>query len=144
MTLDEAIKYTEGKSKYHNELFNEHKQLAEWLQQFKTLKLPRPIIRDGSGKLIKKYSKYDWYSELQEKILEIMCKYGDYVSCCQDYGNDNPSTILEKVELAERIGKLVTIRVSWLESLDIDEKAGSEIFAEINYKNSCQGCFEKQ
>lgn len=38
MTLDEAIKHCEEKSCGNNECSKEHKQLAEWLKELKSLK----------------------------------------------------------------------------------------------------------
>ena len=37
--------------------------------------LPRPVVRDGNGKLAKDYSSRDWYLKLQEEIFEVIGAY---------------------------------------------------------------------
>ncbi len=34
--------------------------------------LPRPVIRDGNGKLIKDHTPRDFYLKLQEEIFEVI------------------------------------------------------------------------
>lgn len=46
ITLDEAIRHCEEKSCNNNECSKEHKQLAEWLKELKSLK-EAPKLSDG-------------------------------------------------------------------------------------------------
>ena len=123
MTLEEAIKHAEEKAKGCSACANDHRQLAEWLKKLKNVQnvLPRPVVRDGNGKLAKNYSSRDWYLKLQEEIFEA------FVST-------------EKAR-AEEIADVITICISWLEALGYDEEKRSELFASVNEKNEKRGYF---
>ena len=88
--------------------------------------LPRPVVRDKSGKLAKDYSPRDWYLKLQEEIFEVM-----------EIG------VFEDEDVAEEIADIITVCISWLESLGFTEEKRSEIFAAVNEKNKKRGYFEE-
>ena len=85
--------------------------------------LPRPVVRDGNGKLAKDYSSRDWYLKLQEEIFETV---EDYFI---DFSYNQP------VKTAEEIADVITVCISWLKNLGYDEEKRSEIFAKVNEKN---------
>ena len=90
--------------------------------------LPRPVVRDGNGKLVKDYSARDWYLKLQEEIFEVS------------------ESIMEDVHAeitAEEIADVITVCISWLESFGYDEEKRSEIFAKVNEKNEKRGYFKE-
>ena len=89
--------------------------------------LPRPVVRDKSGKLVKDYSPRDWYLKLQEEIFETM-----------EIG------VFEDEDVAEEIADIITVCVSQLEALGYDEEKRSEIFRRVNEKNKKCGYFEEE
>ena len=126
MTLEEAISHAEEKAKGCSACANNHKQLAEWLKKLKNVQnfLPRPVIFDKNGKLTKYYSDMDWYLKLQEKIFEVIDELGDD-------------------EKAEELIEIITICISWLETLGYDEEKRSKFFAAVNEKNEKRGYFKE-
>lgn len=84
--------------------------------------LPRPVVRDGNGKLAKDYSSRDWFLKLQEEIFEAF--------------------VSTKTARAEELADVITVCISWLESLGYDEEKRSELFAEANEKNEKRGYFK--
>ena len=91
--------------------------------------LPRPVIRDGNGKLIRDYSPRDWYLKLQEEIFEVM-----QLSLLRDVYEE---------EISEELADVITVCISQLEALGYDEKGRSEIFRRVNEKNEKRGYFEE-
>ena len=87
--------------------------------------LPRPVIRDGNGKLIKDHMPRDFYLKLQEEIFETM-----NVSAFKD-------------NCAEEIADVITVCISYLNALGYDEEKRSEIFRKVNEKNEKRGYFEE-
>ena len=90
--------------------------------------LPRPVVRDGNGKLATHYSLRDWYLKLQEEIFEVS------------------ESIMEDVHAeitAEEIADVITVCISWLETLGYDEGKRSELFAKVNMKNEKRGYFKE-
>ena len=96
--------------------------------------MPRPVVRDGNGKLAKDYTSRDWYLKLQEEIFEVM-------EAQADIDRDWNATVYEDV--AEEIADVITVCISWLESLGYDEEKRSEIFAAVNEKNEKRGYFKE-
>ena len=92
--------------------------------------LPRPVIRDGNGKLIKNHTPRDFYLKLQEEIFEVFE--------ATESGRDDEFDEL----CAEEIADIITVCVSQLEALGFDEKKRSEIFRRVNEKNEKRGYFE--
>lgn len=99
---------------------------------------PRPVIRDGNGKLTKDYSTRDWFLKLQEEIFEAkvntaMCsseKIRQYF-----HADENG--------IAEEIADVITVCISYLNALGYDEKKRSELFAKVNEKNKKRGYFKE-
>ena len=89
--------------------------------------LPHPVIRDGNGKLATHYSLRDWHLKLQEEIFEVMDGKDDF--------DDN--------HIAEEIADVITVCISWLETLGYDEEKRSELFAAVNEKNENRGYFKE-
>ncbi len=87
--------------------------------------LPRPVIRDENGELLKDYTTREFYLKLQEEIFEVIIafKYGD------------------KDTIAEEIADVITVCISYLNAIGYDEKGRSEIFAKVNEKNEKRGYF---
>ena len=101
--------------------------------------LPRPVIRDGNGKLTKDYMLRDWYLKLQEEIFESVdtifrnafeWELGRSYSATDD-------------EVAEEIADVITVCISYLNARGYDEKKRSEIFAKVNEKNGKRGYFKE-
>jgi len=96
--------------------------------------LPRPVVRDGNGKLATDYSPRDWFLKLQEEIFEVMEVQADIDRDWNGRGYD---------DVAEEIADVITVCISWLESLGYDEKARSELFAKVNEKNEKRDYFKE-
>ena len=100
--------------------------------------LPRPVIRDGNGKLTKLYSTRDWFMKLQEEISEAMEKMMLY-----RYGDYQVSANIEREDIAEEIADIITVCISYLNALGYDEEKRSEIFRKVNEKNEKRGYFKE-
>ena len=94
--------------------------------------LPRPVVRDGNGKLAKDYTSRDWYLKLQEEIFEVM-----------ENVTDAETGLSDKKSIAEEIADVITVCISWLESLGYDEEKRSELFAAVNEKNEKRSYFKE-
>ena len=90
--------------------------------------LPRPVIRDGNGKLIEDHTPKDFFLKLQEEIFEAMTS--------SVYSDDDEYT-------AEEIADIITVCISYLNANGYDEKARSELFAKVNEKNEKRGYFKE-
>ena len=104
---------------------------------------PKPVVRDGNGKLAKDYTSRDWYLKLQEEIFEVIDNVQIFNQFCVEYGENNKSSINAKNMTAEEIADIITVCISWLEVLGYDEKARSELFAQVNAKNEKRGYFKE-
>ena len=89
--------------------------------------LPRPVIRDGNGKLTKDYSSRDWFLKLQEEIFEVM---------------ESEMKFIYAEFLVEEIADIITVCISYLNAKGYDEEKRSEIFRRVNEKNEKRGYFE--
>ena len=106
--------------------------------------LPRPVVRDKSGKMTKDYSPRDWYLKLQEEIFETV-EVGQkmlFAKRSSFYTEKKVAKI--KDNLSEELADVITVCISWLESLGIDEKKRSELFAKVNEKNEKRGYFRER
>lgn len=72
ITLDEAIKHCEEKSCNNNECSKEHKHLAEWLKELKSLK-EAPKLSDGIDS-----ASLGFTSEQIQAIERYVKRYVDY------------------------------------------------------------------
>ena len=89
--------------------------------------LPRPVIRDGNGKLIKKHTPRDFFLKLQEEIFETIEK----------------AMFVDGDEyMAEEIADIITVCISYLNANGYNEEKRSEIFRRVNEKNEKRGYFE--
>ena len=104
--------------------------------------LPRPVIRDGNGKLAKDYSPRDWYLKLQEEIFEVQEAYKDEVDFFDDYDFDIDGCLFPRT--AEEIVDVITVCISYLNALGYDEEKRSELFAKVNEKNEKRGYFKER
>ena len=100
--------------------------IAEMESKNKINILPRPVVRDGNGKLIKDHTPRDFYLKLQDEIFEAMS-----VSTFRD-------------EFAEEVTDIITVCISYLNAIDYDEEKRSELFAKVNEKNEKRGYFEEK
>ena len=103
--------------------------------------LPRPIARDDYEVPAKDYFPQDWYLKLQEEIFEVMDNVQIFNQFCVEYGENDKSSINAKNMTAEKIADIITVCISWLESLGYDEEKRSELFASVNEKNEKRGYF---
>ena len=103
--------------------------------------LPRPVVCDGNGKLTKNYSSRDWYLKLQEEIFEVIDNVQIFNQFCVEHGENYKSSTNAKNMTAEEIADVITVCISWLESLGYDEEKRSELFAAVNEKNEKRGYF---
>ena len=85
--------------------------------------LPRPVIRDGKGKLTKDYSLHNWVSKLLEEVAEVQAQVA--------YVADNYNAINN---LALELTDVITVCTSWLENLGYDERKRLELFSKVNEK----------
>ena len=83
--------------------------------------LPRPVIRDGNGKLAKDYTSRDWFLKLQEEIFEAF----------------EDKEYINHYEIAD----IITVCISYLNAIGYNENGRSEIFAAVNEKNEKRGYF---
>ena len=104
--------------------------------------LPRPVIRDGNGKLIKDQTPREFYLKLQEEIFEVMEQNFWFKSILADEGYSAGANCQKKF-VAEEIADVITVCTSWLEVLGYDEKKRSELFAKVNEKNEERGYFKE-
>ena len=89
--------------------------------------LPRPVIRDGNGKLIADHTPRDFFLKLQEEIFETIEK----------------AMFVDGDEyMAEEIADIITVCISYLNANGYDEKARAELFAKVNEKNEKRGYFK--
>lgn len=86
--------------------------------------LPRPVIRDGNGKLIKDHTPKDLYLKLQEEIFGIVW-------------------LVKPNQVIEKIADVITVCISYLNALGYDEEKRSELFAKVNEKNEKRGYFKE-
>ncbi len=144
MTLEDAITHIEQQMK-NLHIATEYEQALNylcWLKELKVLReniLPRPVIRDKSGKLIKDYTPRDWYLKLPEKYFEIVAEFHDEFLKYNDVGLKNALFS----ETAEKLADVITVCISYLESLGYDENKRSELFAKVNEKNEKRGYFKE-
>ena len=103
--------------------------------------LPRPVIRDGNGKLIKDYTPRDFYLKLQEEFFEVVDKYRGEFDFCNDFDFDEEDFLFTKT--AEKIADVITVCISYLNAIGYDEKGRSEIFRRVNEKNEKRGYFKE-
>ena len=119
MTLEKAIYNICGQYPSEEEL-DEIKQIAT------ENILPRPVVRDGNGKLIKDHTPKDFFLKLQEEIFETIEK----------------AMFVDGDEyISEEIADVITVCISYLNAIGYNEKARSEIFAKVNEKNEKRGYF---
>ena len=120
MTLEKAIYNICGQYPSEWELEEIKEIVAEEI-------LPRPVIRDGNGKLIKNHTPRDFFLKLQEEIFETIEK----------------AMFIDGDEyMAEEIADIITVCISYLNANGYDEKARAELFAKVNEKNEKRGYFE--
>ena len=101
--------------------------------------LPRPVVRDGNGKLVKEeYDFRDWYLKLQEEFFEMAESSAFFQAGIEVQGLNQSYE-----RLAEELADIITVCISYLEYLDYDEKARSELFAKVNEKNEKRGYFKE-
>ena len=109
------------------------KKILNFIYETSTEKiLPRPVIRDGNGKLIKDHTPRDFFLKLQEEIFEVM---EAIVDGKDDIDDDN---------VAEEIADIITVCISYLNAIGYDEEKRSEIFAKVNAKNEKRGYFKER
>ena len=109
--------------------------IAEMESKNKINILPRPVVRDGNGELIKDLTPRKFFLKLQEEILEVME--------AQAYFVFKPTPATEE-NVAEEIADIITVCISYLNAIDYDEEKRSELFAKINEKNEKRGYFEEK
>ena len=101
--------------------------------------LPRPVVRDGNGKLVKEgYDFRDWYLKLQEEFFEMAESSAFFQAGIEVQGLNRSYE-----RLAEELADIITVCISYLDYLDYDEKARSELFASVNEKNENRGYFKE-
>lgn len=84
---------------------------------------PILVVRDKNGKLIRDYTRDDWFAKLNEELDEVK----------------EAAICFDSVHLAEELQDLITVAISWQSALGFGEKAREEICAEVNEKNRKRG-----
>lgn len=87
-------------------------------------KLPRPVKRDGKGKLVEDYTHREWFAKIMEEVVEASVE-------------DNLQA------RAEELIDVITVCTSYLQTLGFDEGARSELYRRVNEKNRQRGYFEE-
>ena len=83
---------------------------------------PLPVKSDRNGKIVKNYTRREWFEKIMEEVLEA---HG---------AKSNTKT-------AEELTDIITVCVSYLEALGFNAQARAEIQAKINNKNRLRGYF---
>lgn len=91
---------------------------------------PIPVIRDGSGKMIKDYSLTDWVEALDEERVEVIDAAVEY----RRYPSWN-----NRKHLLEELADLKTVCTSWQNAIGADEDERAEIQRAVNEKNRRMG-----
>lgn len=105
--------------------------------------LPRPVIRDGNGKLIKDHSPRDFYLKLQEEIFEsFKANFEWFLYRSGRLPCKSTSANSAKEDFAEEIADIITVCISYLNAIGYDEKKRSKLFAKVNEKNEKRGYFQ--
>ena len=127
------VTYENNKMVIENVLAETGKKILNFIYETSTEKiLPRPVIRDGNGKLIKDHTPRDFFLKLQEEIFEVM---ETMVNNRNDIDNES---------ITEEIADVITVCISYLNALGYDEKKRSELFARVNEKNEDRGYFKER
>ena len=113
---------------------NDSEELQKLIENLNENILPRPVIRDGNGKLIKDHTPQDFYMKLQEEIFEVME--------AQAYFDYETTTAAEE-DVAEEIADIITVCISYLNANGYDEEKRSELFQKVNEKNEERGYFKE-
>ena len=98
--------------------------------------LPRPVVRDGKGKLAKDYSSRDWFLKLQEEFFEMAESSAFFQAGIEVQGLNRSYE-----RLAEELADIITVCISYLDYLGYDEEKRKELFAAVNEKNEKRGYF---
>ena len=93
---------------------------------------PQPVRRDGKGKSVKDYSSRDWLLKVQEEVFEV----AEFQGC------SNSAQAREM--LAEELTDVITVCISWLETLGYNEQKRAELFIKVNEKNEKRGYFKEE
>ena len=106
--------------------------------------LPRPVVRDRNGKMIKKHNVKDFFFRVIEELLEATEEYNK-LKTWQNANVHNHKEISEEYreKFAEEVCDIITVCVSMLEANGIDEEKRSKIFRQVNEKNEKRGYFEE-
>ena len=101
--------------------------------------LPRPVVRDGNGKLVKEeYDFRDWYLKLQEEFFEMAESSAFFQAGIEVQGLNRSYE-----RLAEELADIITVCISYLDYLGYDEEKRKELFAAVNEKNEKRGYFKE-
>lgn len=104
------------------------------LEELLKLTLPLPVTIDGNKKHTKDYGTIDWFARINEEVMEAHD---------MAVNNDRDQKLLiqgsSKKYLAEELGDVITVCVSYLHQLGYDEEARSNLFRDINKKNFARG-----
>ena len=104
--------------------------------------LPRPVVRDGTGKLVEKYTWLDWIAKLNEELDEVKYAVSEFEDKCGDYTFDEDEGLHT---IAEELQDLITVATSMQESyLGYNETIRQNICKEVNEKNEKRGYFNKE
>ena len=106
--------------------------------------LPRPVIRDGNGKLIKDHSPRDFFLKLQEEIFEsFKANFEWFLYRDGRLPLKMTSANSAKENFAEEIADVITVCISYLNANGYDEEKRSELFEKVNEKNEKRGYFKE-
>ena len=86
--------------------------------------LPRPVKRDGNGRLTKDYSRREWFAKILEEVLEA-------------------HDTLSNTRLAEELTDIITVCTSYLDAIGYNENDRAELQRQVNEKNFKRNYFEE-
>ena len=102
---------------------------------------PIPVVRDGNGKNVKRYTWLDWIAKLNEELDEVKYAVSQYEDRFGDADYDEEDGARY---VAEELQDLITVCTSMQKQfLGFDNIERDKICAEVNEKNEKRGYFSK-
>ena len=97
--------------------------------------LPLPVKNDGE-KSVKSYSRRDWALKLQEELFEV-----NDALVSEIYEHEFKD--LKFWNTGKEIADIITVCISWLETLGFDAADRAKLFEKVNEKNRKRGYFNE-
>ena len=114
---------------------------SRWTGDETELVRPLPVVRDGNGKNVKRYTWLDWIAKLNEELDEVKYAVSQYEDRFgdSDYDEEEGARYVAG-ELQDLITVCTSMQKQYLGFNDIER---DKICAEVNEKNERRGYFSK-